>query len=1053
MPTEFANSQTKKQTKASIREQTIGDVLSRVSGNTKGVQKEKSDLPKSTESAFEKKTINTEIIRPPRSTDIYRIEGDGKEAEYERLTDKGIKDLYGLVSKFKNSPNRGELWVRLAEAYVEKARLVKYRKYREHEQKLDDFDAKKTKVKPVLDLREAREYNQQAVNLYKLFLNDFPKDKKVGQVLFFLGYNYYELGREDEGAKYYKILADKYTKSAYLDESTFSLGDYYFEKNRWKDALKYYSRLLDKKEGRHYLLALYKTAWCKYRLSDARQALRGMELVYLESRRQKEEGERGAKISKVRLASEALRDIVPFYSEIGDYRNAENYFERLVGAGKSANRMMERLAYIYSSRGNIEAARLLFKRLIEIEPLAPKSFEYQYQVVVNYSSAGKGNTFKSELYDWIVKYAPGSEWSNANKKDDKLLTEAYERREKTLRNYVLQEHQAVKKSGNEDARRRTLEWYKVYLRSFSESKEVSDMHFFHGELLYDNKMYAEASQEYNWVLVNDQKSKYYKDANINVIASLEKLLPSQQTLLTRRDKLGKSNEPIAMDSQLSQFVNVAQNFITKYPTDPRSSDLQFKVAQVYYLHNMFKESIDNFEPIIKKSPKSQAGQDAISFVLDIYNRRQDFVGLKKVSEILLANNDIRGSAAGKQLQQILVNTKFKNAEQLLKSNQSYASGEAFEKFATENPNSSLAVSAVYNAAFSYKQAHAVGPALKMYEALLNHPDKSAEAQRLKAGAAKELPPLYQQLGNYIRAAKGYESAAAANPKEAFAKDYLFNAAVIWDGFEYYDNAIRDYQAYAGKETKGSDRIEANYYQAEIWRKRGNAKLAIENYEKYVNGPAANKERIVESCFKIYELYLKANDMPKANRWRDKTISVQRSLSTADKSIGAKYAAEARFVQLKEIYEQIRKISIPANAKTQGVAIKQRLALIEKLKTEIVQVLRYASGHQIVASYTTLAMAYGNTAYAIKTAPLPAEIKALKKEQIAQYEAKVAETYVVPLDQKAFENYELAVQNANQLDVYDDYVVNAKKNLARMNPQFSFVNAKLKTSNFIDTMGL
>lgn len=1045
--------------KSNIREQTIGDVLKRTGGKTTAVEKKGSDIPKATESAFDRNMpINLESVKPPRNSDVYRIEGDGKEVEYEKLTDKGIKNLYSLVNKFKNSPNRGELWVRLAEAYVEKAKLVKFRKYREYEQKLDDFEAKKIKTKPVLDLGEAREYNQQAINLYKLFLADFPRDKKVSQVLFFLGYNFYELGREDEGAKYYKILADKYTKSAYLDESIFALGDYYFEKNRWKDALKYYARLIDNKESRHYLIALYKSAWCKYRMSDPKAALRGMEVVYLESRRAKtEEGENPTgqpKVNSVRLASEALRDIVPFYAEIGDSKQAEHYFERLVGAGKAANRMMEKLAYIYSARGNIEGAMLLFKRLISLEPLSPKAFDYQYQIVSSYSSAGKGAVFKRELYDWITLYAANSEWANANKKDEKLLAEAYERRERTLRNYVLQQHAAARQSKNEDARSRTLEWYKLYLRAFDTAPQVSDMHFYYGELLYDVKQYQAAAVEYTWVLEHDEKSKYYKDAHINVIASLEKLLPTQQSLVARRDKMGPDYiEQIPLSPQFVTFTVTAKKFIQRYPTDPRSSDLEFKVAQIYYLHNYFKEAIDAFEPIVKRAPKSQAGQDAISFILDMYSRRKDYVGLKKVSEILMSNPEVASSGVGTQLKRILVNTKFKNAEQLLKGDQLYASGEAFEKFATENRSSELAVKALYNAAYSYKKARAVGPALKMYEALLNSPDRSPEALKLKAEAAKELPPLYQQLGKYVQAAKAYESYAKANPNSEFAANYFFNAAVIWDGYGLWDDAIHDYEAYEKREKKSSERIEAAYYMAEISRKRGALTKAAQYYEKYISGPATNKERIVESHYKLYEIAQKVNNRAGIARWRDRTISVQRNFAQSERGVGAKYAAEAKFSQLKEISDEIKAISLPANDKKQAEGIKQKLALIEKLKNEIVQVLRFASGHQIVASYTTLALAYADTAYKIKTAPLPPALRSLTKEQIQQYQGKVAEVYVIPLEQKALENFNLAVQNANDLDVYDDYVIAARKNLAKVNPQFRFVNARIKPTAVVDTMGL
>jgi TolA-binding protein len=140
--------------------------------------------------------VNLTAVKPPRSSEIMqsRAKSGDQKAQYEKLLDQQIQELYKLTQRFKTSPNRGELWLRLAELYVEKSSIVDSRKQDEYDAKLRAFQEKKTNRKPVLELEEARDYNRKAVQLYEWFQRDFPKDQKMPQALFFLGYNYFELG-------------------------------------------------------------------------------------------------------------------------------------------------------------------------------------------------------------------------------------------------------------------------------------------------------------------------------------------------------------------------------------------------------------------------------------------------------------------------------------------------------------------------------------------------------------------------------------------------------------------------------------------------------------------------------------------------------------------------------------------------------------------------------------------------------------------------------------------------------------------------------------------
>src|SRR6185437_4525113 len=92
------------------------------------LNKSKSSLPSfqaPKPSANKTRNENYQTIRPPSRSKLFYAPGTN-EAELERLTDEQISQLYKLTRQFKNSSRRGELWLRLAERYVEKARLIEY---------------------------------------------------------------------------------------------------------------------------------------------------------------------------------------------------------------------------------------------------------------------------------------------------------------------------------------------------------------------------------------------------------------------------------------------------------------------------------------------------------------------------------------------------------------------------------------------------------------------------------------------------------------------------------------------------------------------------------------------------------------------------------------------------------------------------------------------------------------------------------------------------------------------------------------------------------------
>lgn len=1017
---------------AHAKKKTVGELLSQANQSSRGggqTQMSKTDtsLP-SASLGFQQPaaSVNLESVKPPRSSDIMtRDTGGSDKVKYERILDQQIQELYKLTQKFKSSPNRGELWLRLAELYVEKAGLIDGRKQDEYDAKLRAFQAGKIKKKPILNTAEAREYNKKAVQLYEWFQRDFPRDEKMSQALFFLGYNYFELGEVQKGAHYYEELTKRYPNSPFVGEAHFALAEYYFENERWSNAYKEYSFLIKEKKHRLHTFALYKGAWCLFRLDRVNQGMSYLEYIIKSGRAETGENVAGGKVvNRTRLEGEALRDIVVFYAEGGDPAKAASYFKSLIG-NDNINPYLEKLAYQYADRGNKDASRDVFKLLISQNPTSPKAFEYQYQIVQNYYY-GKNNTrFKDELYGWVKDYDTSGAWYAANKNNKELVDNSYKLRETTLRNYVLQQHQTAQNSRAPYSQAQANEGYQLYLKEFPDSATIGDMHFYYGELLYDMQKYDEAAMQYKWVVDNAPQNKFYGKAAQNLILAVERSIPSDQEMQKR---VGNSVDPVPLEPKVERFITAGKWYVEKFPTSEKAVEIKFRIGRLYYQSNHFDEATKYFREIVQQNPNTKYAEYSANLLLDIYNLKKDYVGLEKTGTELLAVPSIASSKAGSDIRGVLEKASFKRGQDLEIEKKYGESAQVFDAFAKQNPKSTLATTALFNAGVNYERAGMTAPAIASYQGVLASKDPAAD--KIKSKARRLLAKQYQDSAQFEEAAKLYKQAAQENPNDPLAANLMFNAAVLYEALGKSDEAIRAYTEFTKMNKKHADNIEATFSMAQIHRKAGQNGAAIARYTEYVEGGGKSPEKVVEAAYWVSELYGKQRAVTKSNEWKQKTLAIQRRLAPNKKGPGAAYAAKIKLDEAMGTYAEMKAITFPRDPAKQKAAADKKVSLLTKLTSELAEVIKYDSAEEIVSALTVLGEANQNMASAIVNAPLPPGLNA---EETKQYKAGV-EKFAEPFNAKAKDSFKLAVERGWELEVYNDSYRQAYEYMNRIDPK-------------------
>ncbi len=983
-------------------------------------KKKRRALPKYKVRKQKMKKIDIRRIRPARTAALKFSSKDSTrdEQDFERTLKRQIASLERLIQEYGSGEDRGELLLRLSKLYIDLAAEIDLRAQRQLDKALEIWDKGKKRGRPprAKGRREIRDAIRAAIQLNEQYIKDNPKGRRIDQALLFLGNSYVELGQLKKGVQYYEELAKRFPKSRYIKDSAFALGEYYFDRAKWKTALTHYKQIISNKNSKHYSLGLYKAAWCYYRMGKVHRGIRYLERVIAYARTQKNRIRSGGlKVDSIRLTKEAEDALVPFYADVLPYRDAKSYFLRKSGR-KRLFYFLEKLAYVYSDQGKRVQSRYIFKQLLDMRPVSPRAFDYQYRIVSNYEYGGNNKIFRKELYTWIRNYGMDSAWARANRNDPGLLREAYEKRESKLREHILRLHEATQKSRASYSQSLVEQGYKLYLSEFKKSKRYVEMRFYYAELLYEMKKYQRASAQYLWVANNPSGSKYHKDALLNAIYSLEPLLPREKIINPEELNFRPYTE------EELQFRKLSLQFTNTYPKAKESLEMQFKLARMAYVHYDFKNAIRLFRLVIDKSPRSRYAVYSANLILDIYNLQKDYDGLAKVGKELLDRKGLRSSDLKIDIKDVVQRAMFKKARDAEVAGDYLGSAKLYEKFFRTYPRSELAISAKFNAGVNYERVKKILRAISMYREIVL--TKSRQNKKERKEAHRLLARLYEKTGQYSKAAKQLESFAKRYPDDPKADESLYNAAVLFEGLGLWTSSRRNYKKYAAKKGRRGAR-EVEYILARMQERRGWLSAAVLSYEKFLSMNSSKADRVVFATFKVADISRRLRKREKAQKWYKRTISVHSALK-GNPGVGNSEAAESKFRLSEKVYYELVRLRIPRSSKAQQRAVQKKLSLLDKLNKEMAAVVRYDDGQFVVAALTILGKAYTHMAEALYGAAVP---KGLSAEDLKKYKEGV-DAVARPMKERGISKYREAIAKSNDLMAYSDWSIDAWKGLRK-----------------------
>ena len=990
---------------------TIGEYLKKIV-KPNYAKKNDSSLPQF-KKIRKKRDRNLELIKPPRFSGVFDY-GKSDYARIEKEVDRGISQLVSLVEKYKRSQNRGEYWLRLGEFYSEKAQLIEFRAQERFEELMQLYNQKKRVQKPVLNIKQSRIYNKKAIKLYKWFVRDFPRDPKVDQALFFLGYNYFELNQDTVGIQYYKKLIKRYKRSIYINETYFALAEYYFERQNWKLSYKNYLKLFRKPKHRLFSLSMYKVSWVLYKMGKYKSAFRYLDRVL------RLPHSKGSK--KLSLKQQAINSLALFYSDGADYRNAMNYFSQVISDPKEKMQKLEDLAQYYSYTGKYSKSFYLYKKFIAQAPNSIKSFDYQSFIVNDSLSLRNRKKFWRELTLWAKQYSASSSWFQANRSHPDVYKKLNQI-ENFIRSYTLEKHKTAQKNRVIFSQQTALRSYNIYLNNFKKSKRYLEMLFFKGELLFDMRRYLQAAQAYERVTKEDSKSNpYYSKALYNLVLSYEKKLPPPKVL---HKTYGKQTKKVPFRGVILKFKDSALGFLDRYPKSPNAFKIRYSLAMIYYYLNHFDSAIDFFTTVISLKPKSIQAEQSANLILDIYNLKKDYKKLIAASEKILKIKGVNLKIK-KELWKIRVSAIFSELRQNEKDRTALDNAIKYESFYKKYASFSSGIDAAYNSAINYEKDKKWLKALIMYKKVIR---SSVAKKQIKKNALRFIGFIYRHLAQYKKATFYFEKFVKQYPNHKDTLDMIYNIALLKEGVGSYQSALTYYQKYLDR-SKKRDRFEVLYIIANLWEKNRNYMRAISYYRKYINSPRANAYSVLESAMKIGRIQLRLQRYSGFKQTRNLIKKLYTSYRSRGINEGLSFLTEAEFEYIRlTSFKKFKRIRIVGSQQNQKRALEKRLKLINQIKNQLKVLLSYKVADQVVSGLVLQGEVFYDMYKSVLKAPLPRNLNRATRNAYRQQIQQVAN----PFKQSAIESLSAAIEKAWNLNAYNKHLLKAFIFMRKLNP--------------------
>ena len=922
--------------------------------------------------------------------------------------------------------------LRLAELRWEQARDQYLQDY-EAWQKTPDNARKETP--PTADVTVA-------LGLYDRILSKHKDFDRYDLVLYMKAYALMEAGRMGDALVEYKRILDEYPNSKFVPDAHMAFAESHFNGNHdYAAALKRYQDVLRYPESELSDLALFKSAWCLWKMGETNEAAtRFRQVLDLDGRLAGASAERRRRL--LELQDEALEYLIQVFTE--DERNTAADLHKFlsgIGGEKYAGKVLRRLSRAFFDQGRFPRAIEAYKMLLESTPEDPNAPQFQRQIAAAYAALDDTDHTIEALEALAANYGPTSSWAQ-KQADPDIVKRAHEAAERAVRTQAMRFHERAQKEKQAAADfEHAAQLYKVHVEHFPDSPYNYEVTFYLAELLFhrlDRKQ--DAGEYYLKAAKANPKGKFTKDALYNAIMAFEgvrnqelagcgkgsgaKAAPAQLTVKPAAesgtaDAKEQKADPCQETPTDHKFSEAVALYIQLYPSDPEVPGILFRQGRMYFERGIYDPAIRQFGQLLDSYPNSEYAATAGELVLESFNRAQDYSNIEKWARKLKAAPAFANAESQRKLDTLILQSVFKSGEQLAAAGKHKEAAEAYQRASLEFPRDERAPKALYNAGQEYQRAGDLAAAGEAYDAAIEHYPRTTEGA-LSAWTAAQ---MFESIAQFTDAARYYEAYGARFPQAEKREDALYNALVLRVAAGDNAEAVRDGNDFV-KAFPNSKTVDEVYFligRAHEADKRWQD--AAQTYRHYIKG-GGESARKVEAYTRLGQVLLQLGDRDGADKaWTQAAKAGRKGEPSA-----RYYAAQARFSQGDQALVEFEKVKIAGDVKTLGKRLGQKSELLRKASEIYSDVVDYRVSEWVTASLFKIGESYEHFAESLRDAPVPPNLSEAEEQAYRDELAK----FIVPIEERALEAYENGYKKAIELRVFNAWTEKQRMALTRLN---------------------
>jgi TolA-binding protein len=703
-----------------------------------------------------------------------------KAAQSEVLITKtenqAIQALVNIIKRQKGSTQEADLWNRLAELYMRRAKSGRF------------FDLNRDGTGPIRFLppevtsETAVTSLKRAVQVYTKIEKDFPKYRELDSVLFNNAFASHQLKMTKNAEAIYLKLITKFPRSPLLADAYLALGELSYDNKNFKDALTYFKNIERYPQARVFTYGLYKQSWTLYNLKENEAAMSKLiQVVKLNDPKKTD-----AKINH-NLRTEAIRDLSLFFSESQPADKAYAFFSGIATKEEVGEALLS-LGKLYDSHSRQKEMNVFLGDYIQKHPLTKVRIKMEILMVLGNETARNRAEALKHLIIGGQLCKNDSEWTQANLDISEAECDydfAKANIEIAKKWWDLWQKNKKADKANEIAGY-ALKAFRVHLDSENPLKADIKSRYAYAELLFQLGEYRPASKQYEFVASKSVEPQIAHDAAYGAIVSLEKAVTAEQSK--------KKVDPTAPKESADDLniVRLGNLYLEKQPKGEHVAQVKFKIGLIAYENQNFPEAEKWLRPLSSDDKAGEFRKKSEDLVLDMLNSRKDYASIKSFSKKIAGStkDESRKSA----MEKIMVEANYSEIQDFSKTADQSAAAEKLVNFWKEHKTSPLAKDSLWQALSLYYTAGRVIEGADLALVYMNsYPD-----DKRSMDAVKDAAKHYADNGLVMQAAQTMEKIAALSPNE---RDKYTEAA----GELYLiDGNIREAQASLRKQLANKD---------------------------------------------------------------------------------------------------------------------------------------------------------------------------------------------------------------------------------------------------------